>query len=234
MSYGVDFLDSFSINPPVKEVDLQCLPPDSSWEISSNGKWLKWKSSDPDAGFRRLELVVTALLERGYRLKGTVRWIGEDEATGTATVKKGKLVICDDEPQSDLSSHEIRRLIENIRSGSDDEQAQAVEILSYFQIDTPDFIAALQEILQRKDHPRRLKITWEVANLGPKAVGLKESLISLFDDPDHQVRAAAAEALGEIGPGASDALPALRKLLDDSNYGPRGRAIEAIRKIEGA
>jgi HEAT repeat protein len=56
---------------------------------------------------------------------------------------------------------------------------------------------------------------YEIAGLGPEAVGAVPALIEALDDSSPVVRFPVTVALGEIGPGAKAAIPRLQQMVSE-------------------
>jgi len=70
-------------------------------------------------------------------------------------------------------------------------------------------------------HPQRfediqMKVAYGFLVLGPGARPALPELISMLDDPAHEVRVVAAFAIGKIGPDGASAIPALQRLITNS------------------
>lgn len=74
---------------------------------------------------------------------------------------------------------------------------------------------------------------YEIAGMGPDAVGAVPALIAALDDPSPVVRFPVTVALGEIGPGAKAAIPRLQQMMEEEiNDEIAASARRALKRID--
>lgn len=76
---------------------------------------------------------------------------------------------------------------------------------------------------------------YEIAGMGPDAVGAVPALIEALEDPSPVVRYPVTVALGEIGPGAKAAVPRLQQMIEEEiNDEIAASARRALKRIDPA
>ena len=235
MSYRINVTGAFRISPPADaEQVTRVAQADRGWRVSPNGQLLYLPSEEHPDPFEAIRYLAERLLpELGLSVEGSVTWIGEDETEGSIQIHANRVTVLSPEPE-ELNDQEIERLIEQLKTGTEEQRVEAAEIFEAFQASSGPVVAALAAALKSDAAIKvRLRAASTLSSFGKASLPALDALVSVLDDKEPWVQAAAAEVLGAIGPGASAAVPILQRLRAHPSYGVAGRAKEALARITG-
>jgi hypothetical protein len=204
------------------------------WRPSVGGDVLEWDGCEKFAnGEDWLRYLIATFLEPwGHTVSGSVRWHGEDGATGTLTVANNSVADAPDEPAGPLED-EVRCWISILRTGELEMRVTAATELGCAEHASAESkraaIEALADALDQADVA--VKALERLGGFGEAAASALVRVIPLLESPSPQVRYWATFALARMGPEAKAALPALERLLKDREDGPRYGAMDAIKRL---
>ena len=92
-------------------------------------------------------------------------------------------------------------------------------------------VPALARLLRDNDNATRFAALQAIGTLGPFAVGARDDVAALLENPDYMVDA--ADALGRMGPRAQPVPPRMIKMLESDQDAVRQAALRGMAQIGG-
>jgi hypothetical protein len=206
------------------------------WRVSRDGDSIVWDGCDKfgNAASWLRYLIATFLGPWGHTVDGSVRWRGEDDATGTLSVANNTVTDVPDEPEPPIDD-EVRSWVSVLRAGKLDMRiVAATELACAEHGSAVSKQAAIEALADALDPPDlAVKALETLGGFGDAAASAVVRVMPLLENPSPLVRYWATFALGRMGQEARVALPALERLRQDREDGPRYGAIDAIRRLSG-
>ena len=122
-------------------------------------------------------LIAEVLPATGSVAEGELEWTGEDGAQGNVRISGGEVTVVESE-LGELSSSEVERLLQDLASGGEPQQLEALEILVYFQFSSGSVIAAMAQALQAQSLQVRTRSANVLASLGAASLPALPSLVA--------------------------------------------------------
>ncbi len=262
MGYTTTFNDAFTIEPPLREPDRAALAllvtqqPDGAptrhcgWEPSENGATLRWDGEENFADYAEWATFLFAhfLIPRGYRLRGEVRWQGEDEDDHGVLCVRGDIVVAEP-PVFEVDPKRVADLREQLAKPATSNAARSRRLEAIgnlvglvFESRSRELLALLAEYLADPEPKIRTLVVDGLGMLLDRGsepgrpppnepfaeVEIAPLIRRALADTDERVRVACTRALQLVADGAAD----LERLSTrDPSQSVRDEATYALRDI---